>query len=313
MKYIFGGDIGGTTVKLGLFTEEGKLIDKWEINTNRKNGGESVPFDIVSSVKAKMNEKGIEKDSVLGLGLGVPGPIKADGTVLKCPNLGWGVFNVNEKFEKLLGLPVLAGNDANVAALGEMWKGGGMGYLDIVMVTLGTGVGGGVIIDGKIRAGEHGGAGEIGHIRVNENETRQCGCGGHGHLEQYASATGVVYLAKEAIRTNPESLMAKENELTAKAVFDCAKKGDKVALDVVDEMCEMLTIALSHVAATIDPQCFVIGGGVSKAGDILLECIKKHYGHNMLNAISNVEIKLATLGNDAGIYGCARMILDAAR
>ncbi len=312
MKYLFGADIGGTTVKLGFFSESGEVLDKWEIKTDRSEGGINVPADIVKSVEAKITEKGVSKSDVLGLGVGVPGPIKADGTVLGCPNLGWGVFNVTERFEKLLGLPVRAGNDANVAALGEMWKGGGMGYSDIVMVTLGTGVGGGVILDGKIRAGEHGGAGEIGHIRVNENETRSCGCGGHGHLEQYASATGVAYLGTEAAKKHPESMLAKESEITAKAVFDCAKAGDETALAVVDEMCETLALALSHVAAVTDPQCFVIGGGVSKAGDILINCLKKHYGNNMLNALTSTEIKLATLGNDAGIFGCARMILDVA-
>ncbi|MCQ2537414.1 MAG: ROK family glucokinase [Lachnospiraceae bacterium] len=313
MKYLFGADIGGTTVKLGLFSEAGDILDKWEIRTDRSNGGENVPADVVKAVNDKITEKNIDRKDVLGLGVGVPGPIKADGTVLKCANLGWGIFNVTDKFTELLGLPVKAGNDANVAALGEMWKGGGMGYQDIVMVTLGTGVGGGVILDGRIRAGEHGGAGEIGHIRVNENETRLCGCGGHGHLEQYASATGVAYLGTEAAKKNPDSLLAKEPAISAKTVFDCAKKGDKVALQVVDDMCEMLVIALSHVAATVDPQCFVIGGGVSKAGDILVDTLKKHYGKNMLNALQTTEIKLATLGNDAGIYGCARMVLDGAK
>lgn len=313
MKYLFGADIGGTTVKLGLFSEAGDILDKWEIRTDRSNGGENVPADVVKAVNDKIAEKNIDRKDVLGLGVGVPGPIKADGTVLKCANLGWGIFNVTDKFTELLGLPVKAGNDANVAALGEMWKGGGMGYQDIVMVTLGTGVGGGVILDGRIRAGEHGGAGEIGHIRVNENETRLCGCGGHGHLEQYASATGVAYLGTEAAKKNPDSLLAKEPAISAKTVFDCAKKGDKVALQVVDDMCEMLVIALSHVAATVDPQCFVIGGGVSKAGDILVDTLKKHYGKNMLNALQTTEIKLATLGNDAGIYGCARMVLDGAK
>ncbi len=312
MKYLFGADIGGTTVKLGLFTEVGDLLEKWEIKTNRANGGETVPMDVVDSVKQKITEKGIDKKDVLGLGVGVPGPIKSDGTVMKCANLGWGIFNVNDKFTELLGIPCRAANDANVAALGEMWKGGGKGCKDIVMVTLGTGVGGGVICDGKIRAGAHGAGGEIGHIRMNENETRQCGCGGHGHLEQYASATGIAYLGKEAAKKNPDSALAKVEELTAKDVFDAAKAGDKTAVQVVEDVCEILDIALSHVAASVDPECFVIGGGVSKAGDILIDTLKKHYGHNLLNALQTTEFRLATLGNDAGIYGCARMMLDVA-
>ncbi len=310
MKYLFGADIGGTTVKLGLFTDGGELLEKWEIKTNREDNGSSVPEDVVNAVKQKMVERGLDKSEVLGLGVGVPGPITKDGTVLKCANLGWGVFNVNEKFTALLGLPVRAANDANVAALGEMWRGGGRGCNDIVMVTLGTGVGGGVILDGKIRAGAHGGGGEIGHIRMNEDETRICGCGGHGHLEQYASATGIAYLGAEAAKKDPSSMLAKIDEITAKDVFDAAKAGDKAALNVVDEVCEILARALSHVAASVDPECFVIGGGVSKAGDILTDTIKKHYGPNIMNALQNTEIRAAMLGNDAGIYGCARMMLD---
>ncbi len=310
MKYLFGADIGGTTVKLGLFTQEGELVEKWEIPTNRKNGGESVPEDVVNAVKSKISERKMDKKDVIGLGIGVPGPIKQDGTVLKCANLGWGIFNVNDRFTELLGLPCRAANDANVAALGEMWKGGGKGYNDIVMVTLGTGVGGGVICDGKIRAGAHGGGGEIGHMRVNDNETRICGCGGHGHLEQYASATGIAYLGTEAAKENPGCALAGIENITAKDVFDAAKAGDQVALGVVDEVCSILDLALSHVAATVDPECFVIGGGVSKAGAILLDTLKKHYGPNLLNALQDTEFRLATLGNDAGIYGCARMMLD---
>ncbi len=312
MKYLFGADIGGTTVKLGLFTEEGELLEKWEIKTNRERGGESVPQDVVDAVNDKITEKGIDRKDVLGLGVGVPGPIKKDGTVLKCANLGWGIFNVNERFTNLLGLPCRAANDANVAALGEMWKGGGRGYNDIVMVTLGTGVGGGVICDGKIRAGANGAAGEIGHIRMNEEETRLCGCGGHGHLEQYASATGIAYLGTEAAKKDPASALAKIENITAKDVFDAAKAGDRTATEVVEKVCEILDIALSHVAASVDPECFVIGGGVSKAGDILIDTLKKYYGPNMLNALQNTEFRLATLGNDAGIYGCARMMLDVA-
>ena len=197
-KYVFGIDVGGTTVKCGLFTAEGVVLDKWEIRTNKENSGASILSDITNAINAKLAEKKIDKSDVLGVGIGVPGPVKGDGTVLSCVNLGWGVFNVNEKMSELIGLPVAAGNDANVAALGEMWKGGGQGYQDVVMVTLGTGVGGGIILDGKIWAGSNGAGGELGHMIVNPEETDVCGCGGHGHLEQYASATGIVRMAKRS-------------------------------------------------------------------------------------------------------------------
>ena len=310
-NYVFGIDVGGTTVKCGLFTAEGTVVDKWEIKTNKENGGESILDDIAETITAKLKEKAIEKSAVLGVGIGVPGPVKGDGTVLKCVNLGWGVFNVNEKMSKLIGLPVAAGNDANVAALGEMWKGGGQGYQDVVMITLGTGVGGGIILDGKIWAGSNGAGGELGHMIVNPEETDVCGCGGHGHLEQYASATGIVRMAKKELATSdaPTALREYDN-IQAKDIFDQAKAGDAVAAALVDKLCSILAGALTHVAATVDPQVFVIGGGVSKAGDILTEGLKKHYNQNLLSALYDKEFRLATLGNDAGIYGSAKMILD---
>ena len=309
--YVFGIDIGGTTVKCGLFSKEGVVLDKWEIKTNIANGGEAVPGDIATAIRAKMEEKGIEQSQVLGVGVGVPGPVTADGTVHTCPNLGWGVMNVSDTMSALLGVPVAAGNDANVAALGEMWKGGGEGYQDVVMVTLGTGVGGGIILNGKIRAGSRGAAGELGHMIVNPAETALCGCGGHGHLEQYASATGIVRLTKKALEESTEETVLRTIEnVQAKDVFDAAKAGDVFALALVDKVCGILAGALTHVAAVVDPQVFVIGGGVSKAGDILTETLKKHYNQNLLGALYNREFRLATLGNDAGIFGAAKLILD---
>lgn len=312
-NYVFGIDVGGTTVKCGLFTAEGIVLDKWEIKTNKENNGASILGDITASINAKLAEKNIDKANVLGVGMGVPGPVKGDGTVLVCANLGWGKFNVNETMSELVGLPVAAGNDANVAALGEMWKGGGQGYQDVVMVTLGTGVGGGIILDGKIWAGSTGAAGEFGHMTVNPDETDVCGCGCYGHLEQYTSATGIVRMAKKELAANdaPTTLRNYEN-LSAKNVFDEAKAGDAVAAALVDKLCAILAGALNHVAAIVDPQIFVIGGGVSKAGEILIEGLKKHYNNKkyLLSVLHNKEFSLATLGNDAGIYGSAKMILD---
>jgi len=310
-NYVFGIDVGGTTVKCGLFTAEGTVLDKWEIRTNKENGGASILGDITAAIDAKLAEKKIDKTQVLGVGIGVPGPVKGDGTVLTCVNLGWGKFNVNDEMGKLVGLPVAAGNDANVAALGEMWKGGGQGYQDVVMITLGTGVGGGIILDGKIWAGSNGAGGELGHMIVNPEETDVCGCGGHGHLEQYASATGIVRMSKkELAASNAETTLRSYENLSAKNVFDEAKAGDAVAVALVDKLCAILAGALTHVAATVDPQVFVIGGGVSKAGEILTEGLKKHYNQNLLSALYDKEFRLATLGNDAGIYGSAKMILD---
>jgi glucokinase len=309
-QFIFGIDIGGTTVKCGLFTSTGDLLDKWEITTDRTNHGENVPRDIANAVNAKIQEKFIERESVLGIGMGIPGPVLDDGTVLQCPNLGWGTMNVAQIMNDLTGFKIKAGNDANVAALGEMWKGGGRGYDSCVMITLGTGVGGGIILDGNILCGSNGAAAEIGHIIVNPDEEDVCGCGGHGHLEQYASATGIVRMAKKALAKGVETSLNSFETLTAKDIFDEAKKGDTVALELVDTLGKYLALALSHVSASVDPQAYVVGGGVSRAGAILIDAIKKHYNNNIMKALQNKEFKLAELGNDAGIYGAARMLIS---
>lgn len=311
MRYCFGIDIGGTTIKCGLFTQDGEVIRKWEIPTNREAGGVKIPGELAASVAGVMGEEKITQEQVIGVGMGVPGPVLADGTVLLCPNLGWDHINVRVMMEQLLGVPVRVGNDANVAALGEQWKGGGRGYSDMLMVTLGTGVGGGLILGGKIVCGSNGAAAEIGHIVVNPAETDLCGCGCRGHLEQYASATGIVRMAKKRLAEASEatSLHSFAN-LTAKDIFDEAKKDDAVACSLVDTLGSYLALALSHVAAVADPVAFVIGGGVSKAGPILIDAIERHYNDNILPALRGKVFRLAELGNDAGIFGAARMTLE---
>lgn len=311
MSIVFGIDIGGTTVKCGVFTEKGDLLDKWEIPTDRTNGGENILSDVAKSVLNKAEEMKLDRKDILGLGIGVPGPVLADGTVLRCANLGWGIVNVREAMEALVSMPVFVGNDANIAALGEAWKGGGRGYDSILMITLGTGVGGGLILNGKIVCGSNGAAAEIGHIIVNPEETDTCGCGGHGHLEQYASATGIVRMAKKALLDESvDTALRTYIPLTAKDIFDEAKKGDETAMMLVDKLGSYLALAMTHVAAVADPKAFVIGGGVSRAGRILTDAIERHYNDNIMKALQNKEIRLAELGNDAGIYGAASMVID---
>lgn len=310
-KLCFGIDIGGTTVKLGLFSIDGTVLDKWEIPTRKEDKGAYILPDVVESLNAKMQVKNINKAQVEGIGIGVPGPVTEDGVVLECVNLGWGIINVEKELEELTGLKVKAGNDATVAALGEMWQGGGKGYNSMILVTLGTGVGGGVIIGGKIITGSKGAAGEIGHILVNYDEPDTCGCGKHGCLEQYASATGIVKEAKRLLAKTKEASIIREIEnLTAKDIFDAAKDGDAISIQLVEQLGKYLGVALSHVGAVVDPEGFVIGGGVSKAGTILTDVIKKYYEENVMLALKNKEFKLATLGNDAGIFGAAKLVLD---
>lgn len=309
MKYLFGIDIGGTTVKCGLFTADGKLTDKWEIPTDRTDKGANILRDVVKTIRDKVSEKNIAEKDIIGIGMGVPGPVLADGTVNYCPNLGWEIVNVKKVMAEMIDVPVAVGNDANVAALGEAVYGGGRGYDSILMVTLGTGVGGGLVINRKIVCGSNGAAAEIGHIIVNPEETAVCGCGGHGHLEQYASATGIVRLAKKKLLDETlESTLRTFVPLTAKDIFDEAKKGDKVAIELTEELGKYLALALTHVAAVADPQAFVIGGGVSRAGVILTETIERHYNENILRALKGKKFMLAELGNDAGIYGAMSMI-----
>ena len=310
-NYCFGIDVGGTTVKLGLFSTAGELLDKWEITTRTENFGENILSDICEAMEAKLAEKEISLDDIEGVGIGLPGPITNDGTVLQCVNLGWGTFNVEEKLSEMFrGIKVKAGNDANVAALGEAWQGGGKDYDDIVMITLGTGVGGGVIINGKILTGYNGGAGEIGHMHVDDNETDSCNCGRKGCLEQFISATGVVRLAKRLMNnTDKETKMREFGEnITAKDVFDLAKEGDAGANEVVETMGTYLGTAMSHIAVVVNPQAFIIGGGVSKAGQFLIDAIKDKYRETCFAACGDAAVHLATLGNDAGMYGAAAMI-----
>ena len=310
-KYCFGFDVGGTTVKMGLFTTEGELLDKWEIPTRKEDGGAYILNDVAASVEAKLAEKNIEKEDVAGAGIGVPGPTLDTGYVSICVNLGWKDKNPANELSELLSIPVKAGNDANVAALGEMWKGGGEGYLDVVLLTLGTGVGGGIIINGEIAPSHRGVGGELGHITVNPDEEATCNCGNHGCLEQYASATGVVRIAKKLLAASKEESSLRTLEtVTAKDVFDAAKAGDHLAVEAVEVLGKYLGLVVANVALTVDPDVFVIGGGVSKAGQVLIDVITKYY-HKFAKIIGDNKAKvvLAKLGNDAGIYGAARMVL----
>lgn len=308
-KYVFAVDLGGTTVKMGLFDPDGNVLEKWEIVTRKENGGEKILPDIAESILGKMQEKSIAKEDVLGIGIGVPGPVDSKGTIYKAANLGWDVFNVSETLGSLTSLPVKTGNDANVAALGEMWKGGGQGYNSIVAVTLGTGVGGGVIIEGKLVAGATGAGGEIGHIHVEDNETVSCGCGNCGCLEQYTSATGITRLANERLAQDNKPSVLREGEVSAKTVFDAVKAGDELAIEVAEIFGMYLGKGLAAVGAVVNPEAFVIGGGVSKAGEVLFDYIEKNYMKYSFHGTRNVKFRLATLGNDAGIYGAAKLIV----
>ena len=308
--YAFGVDIGGTSVKLGLFNESGAVLDKWEIQTVKDNGGEKILPDVAHSIIDKMKEKNLTEKDISGIGIGAPGAVDDEGTMVGgAVNLGWGVFNIPQVMKEFFDITVKAANDANVAALGEMWQGGGKGYSNMVAVTLGTGVGGGIIIGGKILTGATGAGGESGHIHIDDHEKESCGCKNKGCLEQYASATGIVRLAKRRLAEDEQPSVLRNGEITAKTVFDAVKAGDPVAIQIAEKFGDYLGKGLAAVAAVVNPEAFVIGGGVSKAGEILLEFVEPKFRKYVFYPCNGAQFKLATLGNDAGIYGAAALIL----
>ena len=312
MKYGFGVDLGGTTVKIAYFDETGTMLSKWEIPTVTDDGGKRILPDIAASIRQYIAQKTVEPADIIGIGIGVPGPVNGRGVVNKCVNLGWGVFNIADELSALAGFPVKAGNDANVAALGEYWKGGGKGCENMVFVTLGTGVGGGIVVEGRLLHGAHGSGAEIGHMVLNRDETEKCGCGKCGCVEQYCSATGIVRLAKRAMAgTDEVSRLHRFDPLTCKDVFDCGKAGDPLALRVLEQFYAYLGEFLADVCNVVDPDVVVLGGGVSKAGQVLLDGTRPYFDQYVFHAARDARFALASLGNDAGAYGAFKLALDA--
>ena len=312
MKYGFGVDLGGTTVKIAYFDETGKMISNWEIPTVTEGHGSQILPDIATSIREYRERNAVKDEDLLGLGIGVPGPVDGKGVVNRCVNLGWGVFNISEELSRLTGLPVKAGNDANVAALGEFWKGGGKDYDSMVLVTLGTGVGGGIVIEGQLLHGAHGAGAEIGHMVLNRDETDVCGCGKRGCVEQYCSASGIVRMAKKELEASEEeSTLRSLDRMTCKDIFDAGKDGDKLALAVLDQYYAYMGEFLANVCNVVNPAVVVLGGGVSKAGTVLLDGLRPYFHKYVFHAASNVEFALAALGNDAGAYGAFKLALDA--
>lgn len=310
MKYCFGIDVGGTSVKAGLFTVSGEIVDKWDLKTNTQNEGAAIIPDITASIKNKMREHQLNPNQIVGVGMGVPAPVIDGSRVLNTANLGWKYKEVKREMEEILGFPCAVENDANVAALGEFWKGGGRGAKSMIMVTLGTGVGGGIILNGKILSGVHGAAGEIGHVKVNRYEEESCGCGAKGCLEQYCSATGIARLARMKLASsNRPSVLREYKKVSAKSVFDGVKSNDTLSIEIAKEFGELMGLGLSSIAAVIDPDVIVIGGGVSRAGRVVIDYIKEPFLKRAFFANKEIRFELAQLENDAGIVGAAKLIL----
>jgi glucokinase len=310
--YAFGVDIGGTSVKIGLGRTSGWLFETRKVGTPHHPSPEAFLVQIAEVIKQRIQARGFKMSDVLGVGVGVPGPVDENGVVHGCVNLGWGDVEVKAILEQHLKLPVQVGNDANVAALGEMWQGGGKGFSNLVMITLGTGIGGGVIINQHIVPGRFGSAGEIGHLHVESQESQPCNCGNFGCLEQYASATGIVRTAKTLLAGHPEmaSVLKNAGSFDAKAVCDAARRGDALANTALGQSMEKLGQALAMISCVVDPDAYVIGGGVSAAADVFMPPLKQAYRHYAFPASKDTVFTRATLGNEAGIIGGIKLIMS---
>ncbi len=322
-KYVLGIDVGGTTVKCGLLGIEGVLIESFEVPTDKSDGGMKLFDSVAGALDACFARRGISRDEILGAGIGVPGPVLDEKIVLRCVNIGLGTTDISELFGRYFPeFRAVVINDANAAALGEYWKGSGKNYKSLLFITLGTGVGGGAIINGKVLDGAHGNGLEIGHMTVNPAEPLSCNCGRKGCLEQYSSATGLVRLAAELLeKTDRESSLRPIYELasndsealgspfSARAVFDAAKSGDELAEEAVMKMCHYLSIGIGTAATILDPDTVIIGGGVAKAGAYLLDHLAANLDPYIFGG-RQFTLKLAELGNDAGMYGAAKLAVD---
>ncbi|KPB05238.1 ROK family glucokinase [Bacillus sp. CHD6a] len=309
-KWLVGVDLGGTTIKMAFVTQYGEIAHKWEIVTDISEKGKNITTDIAKAIDSKLEELGESKSKLKALGMGAPGPVNmATGLIYEAVNLGWENYPLKDLLEVETGLPVVVDNDANLAAIGEMWKGAGEGSKDLICVTLGTGVGGGIITNGEIVHGINGAGGEIGHITVIPEGGAPCNCGKTGCLETIASATGIVRLAKEAMEENPGSKLeelAQQEGLTAKLIFEQADAKEEISQYVVDKVSSYLGLALANLANAMNPEKIVIGGGVSKAGDKLLNPVRHHFVKYLFPRTKvGVKIAEAILGNDAGVIGAA--------
>ncbi|MFC7783292.1 ROK family glucokinase [Rossellomorea sp. GCM10028870] len=315
-KWLVGVDLGGTTTKIAFLNKYGELLHKWEIPTDKSENGKNIIVDIAKAIDKKLELLDQSKEKLVGIGMGAPGPVDmAKGIIYEAVNLGWDKNTpLKDLLEMETGLSAVIDNDANCAALGEMWKGAGDGAKDIVCVTLGTGVGGGVITNGDVVHGVKGAGGEIGHITVVPEGGFQCNCGKTGCLETVASATGVVRLANEKLDATTKTSVLREireshGTVSAKDIFDAAREHDALALEVIDQLAFYLGLSLANLGNALNPEKIVIGGGVSKAGDILLTPVVKYFKQFSFPTVrTSTNLSIATLGNDAGVIGAAWLV-----
>lgn len=309
MRYGFGVDIFGSRTKIGFFDETGRLLDKWKIVTPSMYGDSQILPTIADELEKYMNKKGLREDDILGIGVGIPGPVNSSGVVNKCVNFGWGVFNIDRALSGLTGLPVKAGNIANLSALGEGWKGNGSA--NMVLIALNTGLGGAVVCDGKVVYGVHGGGGELGHMTVNYQEKEQCSCGKYGCAEQYLSPTGILRVARRCL-----SATDKPSVLRGRKIFDyndvlaASDSGDMVAKEIMNQVYDYAGKLLANVSCVTNPDTIVLAGEFCRMGQPVMEGIAKSFRKYVFHANSNVRFQFAALGTDACIYGAFKLAKD---
>lgn len=311
--YRIGIDVGGTGIQSGLVDEKGNILQKVSIPTRLDLSFEDQIAALAESLRNLISVSGVTEDDIHSIGIGIPGIAdQTTGIVIKCTNMNWHFLPLRAELQKWINKPVYIDNDANVAALAESVAGVSAGTDSSVFITIGTGIGSGIIINGKIWSGAHGVGGELGHtiIRLDGDE---CTCGNHGCLERYCSANAIIRMAREKVASVPDTLIMKKAEgdpakINAKIIFDSARENDPLAVEVFNYYIACVSQAIANVINFFDPEIIVLGGGVSKAGDFLLDAIHREFPQYVLfNSLPLPKVVLATLGADAGIIGAAML------
>lgn len=311
MKYGFGINIGSSVIKLAYFDLRGNLLHQWSIPTPVASGSNQVLSDIADEIEQFMKTNHLFEDDILGIGVGIPGPVSKGGTVNKCVNLNWGVFNLDRALSGLTGLNVVSSNTANVAALGECWQGCAKGCKNMFYLAMNTGIGGAVVSNGQLVPGAHGGSGEIGHITVNRQEVVNCTCGNKGCLEQYFSPFGIVRVAKRQLSSSlTRSALRHKAYLSYVDVVDAARSGDKLAQDVLEKVTTYAGEVLASVCCVVNPDTIVLGGELCKQGKFLVDGLAQYFRKYVFHANKDVRFLTAALGDDAAIYGAFKLVLD---
>lgn len=310
MRYGFGIDIFGPNIKFGFFDEQGNLIEKWKIAAPVINESSQIIPTIANEVNNYLKKNSISDDEIIGIGVGIPGPVNSSGVVNKCVNLGWGVFNIERALTGLTELKVKASNISSLSALGECWKGSGSD--NMVFMAMNTGLGGGIVCDGKMVWGTTGGAGEIGHIVVNKSEKEACTCGKFGCVEQYCSPGGIVRVARRMLVNSQEaSVLRKKKFFDYKDVLKAVDEGDKIAKDVMAKVYDYAGHALAGICCVLNPDTIVLGGEFCKIGQPAMEGIVRSFKKYVFYANDNVKFYFAELDTDACIHGAFKLVLDS--